>query len=103
MDKPSNYLVDRVADFLMHLCHEYGIFHSQTNDNNKMDDLIDTGLIDSMGFMYMQAMIHEKLTVELTPELFITELRDIQSIAVYVVNQLPVEQLENLMNTSEAP
>ena len=102
MNKPSNYLIDQAADFLMYLCHEHGIFDAQTDVSNKTDDLIDNGLIDSMGLMYMQAMIQEKFALELTPELFITELRNIQAIAVYVVDQLPTEGLENLMFASEA-
>ncbi len=102
MNEPSNHLIDQVADFLMDQCHELGIFETQTDVSHKKDDLIDNGLIDSMGMMYMQAMIHETFGMELTPELFITELRNIQSIALYMTEQLPAEELEKSMSASLA-
>jgi len=81
--------VENISDYLVQLCHENGIFHSEIGQCNTMDDLIDTGLIDSMGLVYMKGIIYENFSLELEFELFIVELRNIQSIATYLAEQLP--------------
>lgn len=90
--------VEKTSDYLFFLCHENGIFPSEIKQLDPMEDLIDQGLIDSMGLMYMQGIIHENFALEINIELFIAELRNIQSIATYLTEHLSTEWFETNKN-----
>lgn len=98
MNLSLNEKTERVTDYLLHLCHEHGVFPPEIQQCNPTDDLIESGLIDSMGLMYIQGIILEKFSIDLKLELFIAELRTIQSIASYLTKQLKTEWFETHHN-----
>lgn len=98
MNKIAGKNVDKVSVYLIQLCHELGVFPDSVQCD-AFEDLIDSGLIDSMGLMYIQEIIHDKFGLEIGTELFIAELRNIRSIAIYLVQQLPAQELEKKMLT----
>lgn len=78
------------SELLLRLCEQHGVVDPDIGTLGRRDDILNSGLIDSMGLTYMQAMIEEEFGVELTTEMLITELRDIDRIAAYVaLNTLP--------------
>lgn len=97
--------IEQLADSLVRLCHEQGVFPPDVDFCDPNDDLIEGGLIDSMSLVYMQAVIQEKFSVELEPELFIVELRNIHAIAAYLAQQLPIDRIENsdVFDTCKTP
>jgi len=100
MNQRSENKVEKLTNHLMQLCHENGIFHPEMEQPKPMDDLIDNGLIDSMGMVYMQGVIAEEFALEIELELFIAELRNMHSIAAYLAEQIAQDCLEK---TIEVP
>lgn len=96
MNQSLENKVDKITEYLLYLCHENGIFPAEIEmmQCDPMEDLIDQGIIDSMGLVYMQGIILEKFALELELGLFIAELRNIQSIASYLAKQLTNEWFE---------
>ncbi len=87
----------QLADSLVRLCHEHGVFPPEVGICGPKDDLLEGGLIDSMSLIYLQAVIQETYSIEIEPELFIAELRNIHAIAAYIVRTLPVDRIENTL------
>jgi acyl carrier protein len=85
--------VENISNYLLYLCHENGIFPSEIEleHYDSSEDLIEQGIIDSMGLVYMQGIIHENFNLEIELELFIAELRNIQAIAIYLTQHLSTE------------
>ncbi len=85
--------VATISQYLVFLCHENGIFPAEIEleHYDSSEDLIEQGIIDSMGLVYMQGIIHENFNLEIELELFIAELRNIQAIAIYLTQHLSTE------------
>ncbi len=85
--------VATISQYLLYLCHENGIFPAEFELEHYAlsEDLIEQGIIDSMGLVYMQGIIHENFDLEIELELFIAELRNIQAIATYLTQHLSTE------------
>lgn len=85
--------VATISQYLLYLCHENGIFPAEIelDHYDPSEDLIEQGIIDSMGLVYMQGIIHENFDLEIELELFVVELRNIQAIATYLTKHLSTE------------
>lgn len=90
--------IDTLSHYLLRLCDEHGVIDPMQTSLVASDDLIDGGFIDSMGLAYMQSIIAEEFSVEISPEMLITELRNIHSIAAYLVEKLPPKLLQSYVN-----
>ena len=88
--------VTRMSQVLMALCRENGVIDPNIENYSESEDLLEGGLLDSMGLVYMQAIIEEEFAVNLAPELFITELRNIRSIASYLAESMAQTQMESV-------
>ena len=69
---------------LTELCKQEGILELDIMPGFESADLVDSGIIDSMGLLSLQTMIEEHYGVLIPQELFIMELRSLTSIAVYL-------------------
>ncbi len=69
---------------LMALCAEYEVFGEATPEVYGSVDLVEHGLIDSMGTVYLQEMISEHYGLEIPPEMFALELRTMDALVVYI-------------------
>ena len=96
--------VENISNYLLYLCHENGLFPTEIEleHYDPSEDLIEQGIIDSMGLVYMQGIIHENFDLEIELELFIAELRNIQAIATYLTKHLSTEWYQKNM-TIEQP
>jgi acyl carrier protein len=81
------------SELLLRLCKQHGVVDPGIGTLGRRDDILNSGLIDSMGLIYMQAMIEQEFGVELSTEMLITELRDIDRIAAYVARNTPPERI----------
>jgi acyl carrier protein len=79
---------------LITLCQEYEIIPKQNIEDNLDADLLEAGIIDSMGVVLFQELLSEKFGIEVPTEKFIIELRTLRSISDYVQQQLSDEELE---------
>lgn len=80
----KNLTINELSTALISLCQEHGVFSCTDSAVSEQDDILESGLIDSMGVVYMQAVIQEQFNIELATELLVTELRSIKSIAHYM-------------------
>lgn len=69
---------------LTKLCKQEGILEPDNVPGFENEDLVDSGVIDSMGLLSLQSMIEEHYDVLIPQELFIMELRSLTSIAAYL-------------------
>ena len=74
---------------LMALCDDYEVFGDVPPSVYGEVDLIEHGLVDSMTTVYMQEMIKENFSLDLPSEIFVLELRSIDTLAAYVQNANP--------------
>jgi fatty-acyl-CoA synthase len=64
-------------------CLEGGVFSRETAVDVNLD-LVESGLIDSMGLLMLQSLIAESYGVEIPEAVFVAELRSLQRIASYL-------------------
>lgn len=76
--------IESIKSRLMTLCEEYEVFGDASPNLYVTADLIEHGLIDSMTTVYLQEILHEHFSLDIPPELFMQELRTIDSLAKYV-------------------
>jgi|GEM_PF-3228381 len=79
---------------LILLCREYEIIPDKGIEEQIDADLLEAGIIDSMGVALFQELLSEKFDIDVPTEKFIVELRTLRSIADYVQRQLTQEELE---------
>ena len=83
-------MVTTSADLLGHLlgrCVEDGVFARETRVN-PADDLVESGLVDSMGLLMLAALIEETYEVTIPEALFVAELRTLSRIAAHLEREL---------------
>lgn len=71
---------------LIALCLQEGILDSNNEMGFEKRDLIDEGLIDSMGLLSLQSLIEDAYGLLIPQELFVMELRTLESIAGHLVS-----------------
>jgi acyl carrier protein len=69
---------------LVELCKREGILESDLKPGFEKQDLIDAGIIDSMGLLSLQTLIEEHYRLTIPQELFVMELRTLESIAKHL-------------------
>ncbi|GAA4343522.1 phosphopantetheine-binding protein [Kangiella taiwanensis] len=79
---------------LISLCQEYEIIPANNIEHQLDADLLESGIIDSMGVVMFQELLSEKFGMDVPTEKFIIELRTLRAIAGYVQLQLTEEELE---------
>jgi len=81
--------IENTKSRLMTLCKEYEVFGDALPNHYVSADLIEHGLIDSMTTVYLQEILHEHFSLEISPELFMLELRTMDALAKYVHTEMP--------------
>jgi len=71
-----------LATLLQH-CLEDGVF-ARGAQVNPGDDLIESGLVDSMGLVMLASLIEETYQVVIPEAVFVAELRTLARVAAYV-------------------
>ncbi|AOE49301.1 phosphopantetheine-binding protein [Kangiella sediminilitoris] len=79
---------------LIVLCQEYEIIPKDNIEQQLDADLLEAGIIDSMGVVLFQELLSEKFDIDVPTEKFIIELRTLRAISDYVQLQLTEEELE---------
>jgi acyl carrier protein len=68
-------------------CMENGVFPRDTHVEPN-DDLVELGLIDSMGLLMLAAMIEDVYDVVIPEPVFVAELRTLERIAAYIESEV---------------
>jgi acyl carrier protein len=78
--------IDTVLDQLITMCCDYDIFETQSGMDTSMADanLIESGMIDSMGLLTIQGAIEEVFNVRIPKVIFVAELRCLRDVARYL-------------------
>lgn len=81
---------DRAAllEELCGFCRDNGIFRDGVEIDPDLD-LIDSGLMDSMGLATLQAWIQERYGLEIAPEVFLMELRTLSALSRRLADTTP--------------
>jgi len=66
------------------LCVEHGLLDGGQVETMLNDDLIESGMLDSMGIVTVQTMIQETYGIDIPTPLFIAELRSINNVIAYL-------------------
>jgi len=69
---------------LIGLCLENDVSSVSELENYAEADIFESGIMDSSGLVYMQAIIEQHYSVEIPYEMFVTELRSLAAIANYL-------------------
>jgi acyl carrier protein len=72
---------------LLDRCVEDGVFARETHVDPS-DDLVESGLVDSMGLLMLAALIEETYEVTIPEAVFVAELRTLAKIAAYLEREL---------------
>ena len=72
---------------LLERCFEDGVFARDTRVD-PADDLVESGLVDSMGLLMLAALIEETYEVTIPEAVFVAELRTLARIAAYLEGAL---------------
>jgi acyl carrier protein len=72
---------------LLGRCVEDGVFARETHVN-PADDLVESGLVDSMGLLMLAALIEETYEVTIPEALFVAELRTLARIAAHLEREV---------------
>jgi len=72
---------------LLECCIEQGVFESETAIDPSVD-LVESGLVDSMGLMMLASLIEEAYDLVIPEALFVAELRTLARIAAYLELEL---------------
>lgn len=84
--------LDNWSNLLLSLCEQHVVFDPLMGKLGRKDNLLNSGLIDSMGLIYLQDVIQQEFGVDIPIEILITELRDIEHIAGYLYLHVPPER-----------
>jgi acyl carrier protein len=72
---------------LLERCVEDGVFARDTRVD-PTDDLVESGLVDSMGLLMLAAVIEKTYEVTIPEAVFVAELRTLARIAAYLEREL---------------
>jgi acyl carrier protein len=77
----------QVLASLLHHCAESGVFEREASvDSNA--DLLESGLVDSMGIVMLAALIEDTYNVVIPDAVFVAELRTLARVAAYLEREL---------------
>lgn len=69
---------------LVGLCLEQGVIEPDAAELSPDADLIESGVVDSMGLYSLRSLIKDRYGVEIPEALFIGELRTLRQIAAFL-------------------
>jgi acyl carrier protein len=72
---------------LLHHCAESGVFVAEAAVDSGVD-LLESGLVDSMGIVMLAALIEDTYNVIIPEAVFVAELRTLSRVAAYLEREL---------------
>jgi acyl carrier protein len=83
--------LSQIKKSLINLCHRNGIFMSENIEEFYYDNLIETGIIDSMGVVYLQDQIETHYKVAISLEQFVGELHTLDRLVYFLAADSKVQ------------
>ena len=77
----------QVLASLLHHCAESGVFVREASVDSAAD-LLESGLVDSMGMVMLAALIEDTYNVIIPEAVFVAELRTLARVAAYLEREL---------------
>lgn len=93
LGKLTESRLKQIKASLIDLCHDSGIFTTENIEDVFHDDLIETGLIDSMGVVCLQDQIETRYKVAISTEQFVAELHSLDKLVNYLANNAAAQVL----------
>lgn len=81
----------QIKHSLINLCHDSGVFTSENIEDVYHDDLIETGIIDSMGVVCLQDQIETHYKVTISLEQFVAELYTLDKLVYFLAADSAVQ------------
>lgn len=81
--------LSRVRSSLLTLCHESGVLTADNPEKYFDENLIEGGLVDSLGVACLQEQIETRYSVEISLDQFVAELHTLEKIALYLAAHSP--------------
>ena len=80
----------KVLDELLSLCRQYDVLKIDDFEQDEIAhlELAETGLVDSLGIVFIKEILKRKYGVEIPTELFYAELKSLNSVASYLSAQV---------------
>jgi len=76
---------------LLKICHDSGIFAADNIEEVYYDDLIETGIIDSMGVVCLQDQIETHFRINISIDQFVAELHTLEKLVNYLAGNTDVQ------------
>lgn len=75
-----------VKESLIEICHETGIFTSDNIENIYYHNLIESGIIDSLGVVCLQDQIETHYGIDISIDQFVAELNTLDKLVNYLAS-----------------
>ena len=75
----------QIKHSLINVCHDIGIFNEKNIEEIYHCDLIESGIVDSMGVVCLQNQIETEFNVSISLEQFIAELHTLDKLVNFLV------------------
>ena len=76
--------ISKIKCSLMDVCHSSGIFHSDNIEAVYHENLIESGIIDSLGVVCLQDQIETHYNVAIHVDQFIAELHTLENVVHFL-------------------
>ncbi len=81
----------QIKNSLFNVCHESGIFTDRNIEEAYHDDLIESGIVDSMAVVCLQSQIEAHFNVNISLEQFIAELHTLEKLVNFLAADATVQ------------
>ena len=81
----------KIKHSLFNVCHESGIFTDNNIEEVYHCDLIESGIVDSMGVVCLQSQIETHYNISISLEQFIAELNSLDKLVDFLAADVRVQ------------
>ncbi len=89
--------IQELKEHFLALCYEHGIISPDEEIDCTMD-LVESGMIDSMGIMILQSIIDENYNIFVPEPVFVAELRSINDVLHYIAKNLSIKEFSTIQS-----
>jgi len=89
--KTTSDRIKSLKSSLLKICHDSGIFISDNVEDVYYDDLIESGIIDSMGVVCLQDQIETHYHIAISIDQFVAELHTLDKLVNYLAGNAEVQ------------
>jgi acyl carrier protein len=87
---------EKLRQHLLARCHEHGVFLPDERPGPD-EDLIEAGLIDSLGLLTLEHIAEEAYGVVIPPVVFVSQLRTLNQMTTHLESAMPAERRAALL------